>query len=123
MIVHAQFHWTLQIGMILEWVAMTQQAFPPSEFGHGICGSIKIESVSGTTKGRASVHVYNGHVNGTTESIKLVIGTATDHVLVITPITDQFIRLEKNFYQILFFVFSIHLDSISKRVSFCSDRP
>ena len=38
-------NWYESYRMILEWVAMTQQAFPPSEFGHGICGSIKIESV------------------------------------------------------------------------------
>ena len=70
-----------------------RQVNSPSEFGHGICGSIKIESVSVTSKGRASVHVYNGHVNGNTESIKLVIGTAIYRRY--RSITNQLSRLEK----------------------------
>ena len=75
--VHEQFHWTLQSGVIMEWV-VTQKTVPPSEFGHGSCGSFKTESVwssgqwsvwtvrprtvSVTSEGRASDHVYCGPV-------------------------------------------------------------
>ena len=103
--VHEQFHWTLQSGVIMEWV-VTQKTVPPSEFGHGSCGSFKTESVwsSGRTV-RPSVRPFQWlarvelvFMSTTVQSGLISFGPSVHGpyqwlarvALVITTTTDQF---------------------------------
>ena len=108
--VHEQFHWTLQSGVIMEWV-VTQKTVPPSEFGHGSCGSFKTESVwsSGRTV-RPSVRPFQWlarvelvFMSTTVQSGLISFGPSVHGpyqwlarvALVITTTTDQFYPTRK----------------------------
>ena len=100
---HEQFHWTLQIGMILEWVATQKKHFRQvnSDTGSIVCSiqyayqSFKIESAQGSSGRtvRPSVRPFQWLTR-----VELVFMSTTgipDRSILDRPSTDQFIRLEK----------------------------